>query len=123
MRGEMFCHWLGRVPGFKPSAAARADVDRVFELWGEKLERSGGPFLFGDFSIADAMYFPVLTRFRTYGVELPPRLGAYAEALEAHPAVRALLDKARTEPRIAVYDDALRKLGGDPDAALHAPAR
>jgi glutathione S-transferase len=122
MRGEMSCHWLGRVPNFQPSAAARADIDRVFELWGEKLERSGGPFLFGRFSIADAMYFPVLTRFRTYGVELPPRLAAYAEALEAHPAVRALLAKARTAPHIPVYDSALRKLGGDPDAALHSSA-
>ena len=123
MRGEMSCHWLGRVPNFKPSPAARADVDRVFELWNEKLDRSGGPFLFGHFSIADAMYFPVLTRFRTYGVELPPRLAVYAEALEAHPPVRALLDKARTAPRIPVYDDALRKLGGDPDAALRSSAR
>ena len=46
-----------------------ADIDRVFEIWNEKLEASGGPFLFGRFSIADAMYFPVLTRFRTYGVD------------------------------------------------------
>jgi glutathione S-transferase len=123
MRGEMSCHWLGRVPNFKPSPAARADVDRVFELWTEKLERSSGPFLFGRFSIADAMYFPVLTRFRTYGIELPPRLAAYAEALEAHPPVRALLVVARTAPHIPTYDDALRKLGGDPDAALRDTAR
>lgn len=123
MRGEMSCHWLGRVPNFKPSAAARADIDRVFELWGEQLERSGGPFLFGRFSIADAMYFPVLTRFRTYGVDLPGPLASYASALEAHPAVGALLEKARTAPRIPVYDDALRKLGGDPDAALSGAVR
>ena len=121
MRGEMSCHWLGRVPSFKPSPAARADVDRVFELWNEKLDRSGGPFLFGRFSIADAMYFPILTRFRTYGIALPQPLAAYAEALEAHPPVRALLERARTEPRIPIYDDALRKLGGDPDAALREP--
>jgi glutathione S-transferase len=123
MRGEMSCHWLGRVPNFKPSPAARADIDRVFELWSEKLERSGGPFLFGRFSIADAMYFPVLTRFRTYGIELPQRLAAYAQTLEASPPVRALLERARIAPRIPTYDDALRKLGGDPDAALRGPAR
>jgi glutathione S-transferase len=123
MRGEMSCHWLGRVPGFKPSPSARADVDRVFELWGEKLARSGGPFLFGRFSIADAMYFPVLTRFRTYGIELPQEIAAYAATLEAHPAVRALLAKARTAPRIPVYDDALRQLGGDPDASSSGSGR
>jgi glutathione S-transferase len=74
--------------------------------------------LFGRFSIADAMYFPVLTRFRTYGIELPRSLTAYAAALDEQPAVRALLAVARTAPRIPVYDDYLRGLGGDPDAGL-----
>jgi glutathione S-transferase len=89
-------------------------------VWSEKLEKSGGPFLFGRFTIADAMYFPVLTRFRTYGVALPRSVAGYAEALEAHAAVRALIDAASTAPRIPVYDDYLRRFGGDPDAALTA---
>jgi hypothetical protein len=46
------------------------------------------------------MYFPVLTRFRTYGVELPPALAPYARALEGHAAVRALVELASTAPRI-----------------------
>lgn len=120
MRNELWCHLFGRVPSFKPSEAARADIERVFEIWNEKLEASGGPFLFGHFTIADAMYFPVLTRFRTYGVELPRSLTRYAEALEALPAVRALIAVAATAPRIPVYDDYVRRFGGDPDAALHA---
>ena len=120
MRNELSCHLFGRVPSFEPSEAARADIERVFEIWSEKLEASGGPFLFGRFSIADAMYFPVLTRFRTYSVELPRSLAGYAEALEAHPAVRALVAVAATAPRIPVYDDYLRRFGGDPDAGLHA---
>jgi glutathione S-transferase len=119
MRNELSCHLFGRVPAFKPSEAARADIERVFEIWNEKLEASGGPFLFGRFSIADAMYFPVLTRFRTYGVEVPRPLSGYAEQLEAHPAVRALVAVAATAPRIPVYDDYLRRFGGDPDAGLH----
>jgi hypothetical protein len=65
------------------------------------------------------MYFPVLTRFRTYGVELPKSLATYAQALEADAAVRALLAVAATAPRIPVYDDYLRRFGGDPDAGLH----
>src|SRR5688572_5679118 len=120
MRNELSCHLFGRVPAFKPSEAARTDIDRVFEIWGEKLAQSGGPFLFGRFTIADAMYYPVLTRFRTYGIALPPASAAYAEALEGHPAVRALIAVASTAPRIPVYDDYLKRFGGDPDAGLHA---
>jgi glutathione S-transferase len=120
MRNELSCHLFGRVPSFKPSEAARADIERVFEIWSEKLDASGGPFLFGRFSIADAMYFPVLTRFRTYGVELLKSLVAYAAALESDAAVRALFAVAATAPRIPVYDDYLRRFGGDPDAQLHS---
>jgi len=120
MRNELSCHLFGRVPSFKPSDAARTDIERVFEIWNEKLEASGGPFLFGRFTIADAMYFPVLTRFRTYGVEVPRSLAGYAEALETQPAVRALVAVAATAPRIPVYDDYLRRFGGEPDAGLQA---
>lgn len=120
MRNELWCHLFGRVSSFTPSAAARADIERVFEIWSEKLEASGGPFLFGRFSIADAMYFPVLTRFRTYAVELPKSLTPYARALEAQPAVQALVAVAEAAPRIPVYDDYLRRFGGDPDAALRS---
>jgi glutathione S-transferase len=120
MRNEMSCHLFGRVPSFAPTAAARADIERVFEIWREKLTASGGPFLFGRFTIADAMYYPVLTRFRTYGVTLPRALASYADALEEYPAVRALVTVARTAPRIPVYDDYLRRFGGDPDAALRS---
>lgn len=119
LRREMSCALFARVQGFSAGAAAQADVTRVFEIWNEKLERSGGPFLFGRFSIADAMFYPVRTRFRTYGVAIPRSLTPYVEALDAHPAVRALTELARTAPRIPGYDAAMRKLGGDPDAALN----
>jgi glutathione S-transferase len=118
MRTELSCHLFGRVKSFQPTAAARDDITRVFEIWDEQLQASGGPFLFGRFAIADAMYFPVLTRFRTYDVALPRSLTAYADAVEAHAAVQALVAVARTAPRIPVYDDYLRRFGGDPDAAL-----
>jgi glutathione S-transferase len=118
MRNELSCHLFGRVKSFQPSAAALEDVTRVLEIWDQKLRASGGPFLFGSFSIADAMYFPVLTRFRTYGIDLPRSLTGYARALDEQPAVRALLAVASTAPRIPVYDDYLRGLGGDPDAGL-----
>jgi glutathione S-transferase len=119
MRNELSCHLFGRVQPFEPTAAAIADIERVFEIWNEKLDSSGGPFLFGRFTIADAMYFPVLTRFRTYGIKLPSTLLPYAAALETQPAVRALVAVASSAPRIPIYDDYLRRFGGDPDGGLH----
>lgn len=118
MRGEMSCHLFARVPKFKPSERTARDVTRVREIWTECLGRSGGPFLFGQPTLADFFYFPVLTRFRTYSVALEGRLAEYAHALDALPAVRALVDRARGDPRIAVYDAYVTKLGGDPVAAL-----
>jgi glutathione S-transferase len=118
MRTHLSCHLFGRAPGFRPPAAAQRDIERVFEIWDHALERSGGPFLFGRFSIADCMYYPVRTRFRTYDVALPERLAAYADALDAHPAVQKLVDVARSGPRIPAYDKYLRSVGGDPDASL-----
>jgi len=121
MRGELSCHLFGRIAGFTPSTAASADIARVFEIWNDALARSRGPFLFGRFSIADAMFFPVLTRFRTYGIAVPPPLAAYARAMDEQSAVRALLALAKSAPRIPVYDDALIARGGDPDGALRLP--
>jgi len=118
MRIQMSCHVFGRVPSFTPSAATQRDIARVHEIWRGALERSGGPFLFGRFSIADAMYFPVRTRLRTYGVAIPGDLEPYVAALDALPAVRALHAEARSAPAIPAYDEYLRSLGGDPNAAL-----
>ena len=56
----------------------RADIARVQQLWRGCLEQSGGPWLFGERSIADAFYAPVVGRFRTYGVALSGELAAYA---------------------------------------------
>jgi glutathione S-transferase len=118
MRTHMSCHLFGRVHGFAPDASVLRDIARVEEIWTSCLARSGGPFLFGRFSIADAMFYPVLTRFRSYEVAVPAALAPYAAALEQLPAVRDLVALARSGPRIPAYDSYLRGLGGDPDAAL-----
>jgi len=118
LREALPCHVFARVPGATLDAAAQADVDRVHELWRECLEWSGGPFLFGRFGIPDAMFFPVLTRFRTYSVALPADLEPYAAALEGLPAVRAWRALARAAPRLGHLDAAVIARGGDPDAAL-----
>lgn len=58
-----------------------SDVEKLARGWRFALEKSGGPFLFGDWSIADAMYTPVATRFRSYDISLPPDLQAYSTSL------------------------------------------
>ena len=70
------------------SADARANVARVQELWTDARNRfgAGGPFLFGRFSIADAMYAPVVSRFETYAIEVTAPVRAYMQAMTALPA-------------------------------------
>jgi glutathione S-transferase len=68
------------------SEATQKDVRKIVERWNELLKRSGGPFLVGEWSIADAFYTPVATRFRTYGIHLSDYgdtgpAGAYCERL------------------------------------------
>jgi len=68
------------------SPATQADVRKIVERWNQLLKRSGGPFLVGEWSIADAFYTPVATRFRTYGIKLSDygdtgSAGVYCERL------------------------------------------
>lgn len=114
LRGELSCHLFGRVPNHRPSRATENDLARIFGIWRECLQRWGGPFLFGEFSIADAMYFPVLSRLQTYAVPIPDDLQAYASSLWQAPAVKALMIAARKAPVIPIYDDYLVGLGGTP---------
>lgn len=86
---------------FKVWTGAEADIDRIKAIWAECLDRWGGPFLFGGTpTVADAMYAPVCTRFRTYSVELDDRLDAYCDAVLALPAMQEWLAKAAEEPDI-----------------------
>jgi glutathione S-transferase len=87
-------------PGFLKVAAVRQDIARITAVWQACLARFGGngPFLFGEFGLADAFFAPVVMRFTTYDVELSPPLAAYAEAVRDQPYVkdwvaRAALDR------------------------------
>lgn len=70
------------------SEAARADIARVQEIWTDCRTRYGaqGPYLFGEFSAADAMYAPVVHRFRTYAINVSPVVRDYMTAMIAFPA-------------------------------------
>ncbi|WP_323119588.1 glutathione S-transferase family protein [Burkholderia alba] len=97
LRNEMPLNVREAWPGRGATPASLADVARVDALWRRCLAASGGPFLFGEFSIADAMYAPVVLRFNTYAPPLSPEAGAYAARITALPAVRAWIDDARRE--------------------------
>lgn len=68
------------------SEEARDNVARVQEIWSDCLARHGGPFLFGAFGGADAMYAPVVHRFRTYAIDATPAARRYMDTMQALPA-------------------------------------
>ena len=77
-----------------------ADINRILQLWAQARARFGGTgdFLFGDYCAADMMFAPVVTRFLTYGVPVPPFAALYMKAVLSHPHVMEWIDKAQDEP-------------------------
>lgn len=102
LRTRMSMNCRGRFPGHGRSVEVAGEIDRIQRLWGECRERHGqaGPFLFGAFSIADAMYAPVVLRFRTYEVQLNPVSRAYADSILALPAMQQWLSEAQAETEV-----------------------
>lgn len=80
--------------------ALKASIDRVEDIWSEARNRfgAGGPFLYGAFSAADAMYAPVVTRFYTFQIPVREATQMYMDAVLAHPAFVAWRDAALAEP-------------------------
>jgi glutathione S-transferase len=88
-------------------ADAKADVARIDAIWNECRSRFGapGPFLYGAFGAADAMYAPVVWRFRTYAVEVSATARDYMHAVTALPAWSEWRDAARREPWVLPHDE------------------
>ena len=81
------------------TAEALADVARITAIWRERLAASKGPFLFGAFSITDAMFAPVTTRIVTYGVDVDAVSRGYVDAMHALPAMKQWhADAAKESP-------------------------
>ncbi|TIV95711.1 MAG: glutathione S-transferase, partial [Mesorhizobium sp.] len=92
---------LRRPKAYKPlDAEGETQRARIEAIWRQCRERCGkdGPFLFGHFTAADAMYAPIVTRFDTYGGELAPVTRAYVDAVLATPAMRYWYAQAAKEP-------------------------
>ena len=89
-----------RHPAPDMTPALEADISRLQTMWSGLRARygSGGPFLFGAWSAADAFYTPVVTRFRTYGLPLSGAAAEYSAAVLEDPLFRALEEQAKLEP-------------------------
>ena len=99
LRSALPMNLKARHETFKMFSGARPDVERIRAIWKECLDIYGGPFLFGEKpTVADAMYAPVCTRFRTYAVELEPALQDYYETVFAWSLIKEWTEGALAEP-------------------------
>ena len=107
LRREMPMNMRRHFDSFPVADKVRRDVDRIVQLWAECRERAtvDGPYLFGEFTIADAMYAPVVSRFTTYKVALPGHAAAYCEAVMAGDAMQEWVRAALEETEIVDSDE------------------
>ena len=107
LRGAMPVNIRAALAGKGMSPAVQRDIDRIVEIWESCRTRFGarGDLLFGQFSIPDAYFAPVATRFRTYAVTLPPLAQRYADALLGLPGVREWTAQALRETEIVPVDE------------------
>ena len=90
-------------------SAVRADLDRIVTMWSELLRAHGGPLLFGEFSIADAYFAPVVMRLTTYAPPLPEAVTAYMARVQALPGVAAWVQDALAEHDFLDFEEPYRR--------------
>jgi glutathione S-transferase len=102
LRSHLPMNMRSSFPNRGVTPEAQADINRITAAWRDCRKRfaEGGAFLFGNLTIADAMYAPVVSRFRTYKIELDEEAQRYGEAVWALPALQEWLAAARNEPMI-----------------------
>jgi glutathione S-transferase len=107
LRSHMPMNLRKSLPGKGRGPGVKEDIARIGAIWQDCRQRfgQGGPFLFGRASAADAMYAPVATRFRTYGVALDPVAADYVATVLAWPALREWQAAALEEPWIIPEDE------------------
>jgi glutathione S-transferase len=100
LRRELPMNVRRTYPPIELSEEVTGEINRILQLWAQARARFGGTgdFLFGQWCAADIMFAPVVTRFITYGVKVPPFAGLYMKAVLSHPDVNDWIDKAQDEP-------------------------
>ncbi len=105
-----------KLKGKAPTPEVQRDIDRVVDIWTEartQFATGAGPYLFGEFSVADAMYAPIAWRLHIYNVALPPLAATYRDTLLAHPAMQEWYAAALKESEAhAHYDQLADEYGG-----------
>ena len=104
-RMPMNCRAMGRRVALPDELTS--DIDRIIDIWSDCHRRYGdsGSWLFGDFSIADAMYAPVVLRLRTYGINLPESAGPYAQRVLQSEARQEWLLACETEIEVSEHQE------------------
>jgi glutathione S-transferase len=87
VRDQLSMYFVNRLPLPELRENTQAEIARILDAWKAALKTHKGPFLFGRFSIADAMYAPVVSRFSTYGVKVPAPIGTYMARMMALPGM------------------------------------
>ena len=102
LRGQMAMNVRRRMPGRGRTPEVLAEISRIQAMWNDCRARFGadGPFLYGEFSVADAMYAPVVSRFHTYEVELEGAAREYAEFVYALAAMQEWITGANAETEV-----------------------
>lgn len=96
--------------GFVPSPKVLADLARIEAIWKDALDMSGGPFLFGGYSIADAFYAPIATRIVTYDLPVSAQTQSYIDAHLALPQMKKWReDGLREDEEVTVYNRPLER--------------
>ena len=98
LRSSLPMNLRAHFPKFKVWSRAQADIDRIVTIWRECLLGTGGPYLYGELSMADAMYAPVCTRFATYDVALDAVSQAYCDLMLSQPEMKEWMRAAKSEP-------------------------
>ena len=100
LRTNMLCNIRGRYPGKGMTPESKRDINHILEIWTScrKKHKTQGPYLFGQFTVADAMFMPVVTRFRTYGVTLKGTSKEYAQTMLNLKAFKEWEEAAIKEP-------------------------
>ncbi len=110
LRSQMPMNVTAMLPGLGWNVAVQRDVDRIAQIWTELRQKyaAEGPFLFGHFTVADAFYAPVVSRFATYGVRLPESAKTYADHILNLPAMQEWIEGARGERDFLADDEPYR---------------
>jgi glutathione S-transferase len=108
LRAAMPMNIRSSYPGKGRSPLVDADIERIATIWRDCIARSGGPFLFGAFTFADAMFAPVAARFITYAVDLDLRPRQYVRQIWELPAMLEWREASRAETEIIAEDEPYR---------------